>query len=138
MTDVLVNQQLFVEVAAAPTTQGAPVGQEIFELDPADQLTFTDFDVGTGGIFQVPVQVMSTAGTLDLPMDIVATAGVLYLRVEAACGIQFVNGLGTSPIFQLNPGRWSALHMQFTGIVLVNTSTTAPVKGRYCVAGAPT
>lgn len=129
MGDILVTQNLFALVAKNPTQAGSPVTERDFAIDPAEQLSFTDFSENEGGRFQVPAM-----GSLTLAMGSVALAGLVYIKPEADVGLQITNGVGTSQTIKLKGGRTSAMHLECTGLQLINATATI-VKGRYIAVG---
>lgn len=129
MGDVLVTQNLYAVVAKNPGTVGAPVTERDFAIDPAEQLSFSDYNENEGGRFQVPA-----SGSLTLPFGSVALGKLAYIRVETDCGLQITNSLGTSPTLVLKAARTSVLNIECTGLQLINPGATV-IKGRYIVVG---
>lgn len=129
MGDVLVKQNLYALVAKNPAAAGSPITERDFAVDPAEQLSLTDYSQDAGARFSVPA-----SGSLTLDLESLTLASILYIRVEADCGLVITNSLGDSPVLKLKAGRTSALHCEFTALQLVNATATA-VKGRFIAVG---
>jgi hypothetical protein len=63
---------------------------------------------------------------LSVDLGSISLAKLLVIR-QTASGVKFAieNEDGGSPFFALSNTVWSVMHMQFTGLTLKNTATTA-------------
>jgi hypothetical protein len=131
MGDILINQTLTFQAAKNPTQAGAAIIEKEFQLQPAEQLTISDYNESAYGRFNV-----AASGTnIALSLGTVALGKILVFKPEADIGVKLTNSLGQTQLLTFLGGKTSVLHGEFTGISLTNPSTTAVAKGIFYLAG---
>lgn len=127
MGNVLIRSRIDLSVAKNPT-----VGDVLSYKDKtvANEYQGSDYNETSGGMFSIP------AGAVDTPlaMGTVAIGRILYIEVVANLDVKLVNSAGTGQKLVFKPKIASILNIDFTGILVSNSSASAVV-GQYAVVG---
>lgn len=127
MGDIITRQNIYFLAAKNPSS-GQPISTKDFEITV--NLENTDYNENSGSRFVIP------DGTTDqsLGMGTVAAGKMLVIEVESDIDAKIVNGAGTSQNITFKAGYPSILNIDFTD-VLVSNSSGQSIKGRFFVVG---
>lgn len=129
MADIILIQETRIQAGKVNPSTDAVLEKD-FIIDPSEVKKFKDYNEGFCGRYKIPV------GAADMPLSLgtVAEAKVLIFRPGEDIEMKIINTNGTSQKFLFLGGRTSILHIEFTGL-LVSNSSVEDIKGIYYVAG---
>lgn len=131
MANPIVYRQTLGVIAYQQPDEGECVTSFDYEIQVTDppQEDATHYE-DAGGTYSIP------ASTTDQSITIgtVSLASIFVIEPTDDIYIKFVNGAGTSQQLKFIGGTKSVLHMEFTGLLFSNPSSSA-VTGRYFVVG---
>ena len=129
--DITYRQSLQITSGKTPSTTGGTITEQDFSINPAEQLSITDWNEDLFHRFILP----SGAINYPFPMGTVTTASLLVFKpIAVNLSIKVVNANGTSQLLQFSANRTSVVHMEFTGLLATN-STLNVIKGIFYLVG---
>ena len=131
MGDVKIYQSIKLTATKVLAADDDPV-QTDFDM-PAEVL---DDDTYNEDLYARFVVAPSTTD-LALPMGTVSTGTLLAINPDLDIKLKIANATVPSPTEDLTikGGRWTVLHVEFTGLKVTNSSSSDSIKGRYFIAG---